>query len=325
MTLKFVRVLPFLLVLAASAANQPAAYIESTKGDAEHWAGLKWSAEDTALFGGVPVYQGTDTHLILVRNFYFVSDYDVDRLTPLWVAHVDEQDSEAKDKARTTGVWSRKGDRFEPDANVVAYSRSLNLPFVTDASYTAANPPQLPEGDKNYAKVTRGHMASNQEMKADGDDTTGVESQHQSFSLANVVPQLEHNNAPVWAALETDCLLWAAKIGRVAVITGPVYAPDDSMPPPVNKVIYTQGKDGVRIPIPTHLFKIIIGRIDGKLAAVGFLVPHLTTLPKEGYRQYAVPIADIEKAAHLTFFAGATTPPDKTEVDSRWLAMLPTK
>ena len=176
------------------------------------------------------------------------------------------------------------------------------------------------EGDRSYAKITRGHLASNQEMKAEGDDTTGVESQHQSFSLANVVPQLEHHNAPVWAALEADCLLWAAKLGRVAVITGPAYAADPSLPPPVNRVITTAGKDGVAIPIPTHLFKIIIGVIDGKRSADGFLVPQLTTLPKEGYRAYAVPIATIEKATGLVFLPEAQL--DKGAVDPRWLAMV---
>ena len=276
-------------------------YVQSTRGDSAHWTALKWTPEDLVLFGGVPEYRGAGKHIILVRYQFFVSAYDVDRLTPVWVAHVDEKDSELKDRGRTKGEFSRKDDKFEPDANVVAYAQSLRLPFATNDSFVNANPPELPAGEKGYAKITRGHMASNQEMKSLGDPTEGVQSQKESFSLANVSPQMQHHNAPIWAKLEYDCIEWAAKLGHVAVITGPIFAPDAALPSPANKVLHTAGKDGVRIPIPTHFFKVIIGKVNGRVSAVAFLVPHLADLALDDLKNFVVPIRKIEQVPGINF------------------------
>ena len=291
----------FLAVGFLAVCNLAAEFAQSTRGDSAHWTALKWSADDVALFGGVPQYRGNDKHLILVRYLFYVSVYDVDRLTPVWVAHVDEKDSELKDRARKNGVFSRKDDKFEPDANVVAYSESLRLPFATSESFSSANPPELPEGERGYAKITRGHMASNQEMKSLGDPLEGAESQKESFSLANVSPQMQHHNAPIWAKLEDDCIAWATKLGRVAVITGPVFAPDPALPPPANKILHTAGKDGMRIPIPTHFFKVIIGKVGGRVSAVGFLVPHRSDLALNDLKDFVVPIRRIEEATGINF------------------------
>jgi DNA/RNA endonuclease G (NUC1) len=320
---------PFLLSLLATVAVQVAGAagaagkpVHSLVGDAAHWTATDWSADDAALFGGEPEYGGEDRDLILVRYSYFVADYDVDRLGPLWVAHVDEQDAELKDRARKGAAYARPSG-FVPDDNVVAFSRSLGLPFVTDRSYENANPPELPAGPTGYGKITRGHNASNQEMKSEGDPAAGMVSQDESFSLANVLPQMQHHNAPIWAKLEDDCLAWAAKLGRIAVITGPVYAPDPAQPPPVGRILHTAGRDGVRIPIPTHFFKIIIGRIDGKLAAVGFLVPHRDDLRIADLPRFVVPIRRIEELTHLNFMPklGADNPLE-AQADARWLKII---
>ena len=131
---------------------------------------------------------------------------------------------------------------------------------------------------------------------------------------------MQHNNAPIWAKLEDDCLQWAEKLGRVAVISGPVFAPDPALPLPANKVLFTEGKDGVRIPIPTHFFKIIIGKIDGKVAAVGFLVPHRADLSIADLKKCVVPIRQIETLAKLDFMpASGANDAMETTVDERWL------
>ena len=297
--------------------------IHSQVGDDSHWTATHWTQDDIALFAGKPVYQGPDKDLILVRYSFFVSDYDVDRLTPLWVAHVDEQDAEAKDRGRKGAAYARPSS-FTPDENVVTFSRSINHAFVTDKSYDNANPPELPDGPKGYEKITRGHNAANQEMKSEGDPAEGAESQLEAFSLANVSPQMQHHNAPIWAKLEDDCLAWASKLGRVAVFTGPVFAPDPSQPAPVNKIIYTHGKDGVRIPIPTHFYKIIIGHIDGKVAAIGFIVPHRADLSQDDLSKFVVPIREIEQMTKINFMpAMGANDTLETKVDTRWLNFFP--
>jgi hypothetical protein len=46
---------------------------------------------------------------------------------------------------------------------------------------------ELPVGEKSYQKITRGHLASNVEMKSLGDPEEGLQAQKDSFSLANAV------------------------------------------------------------------------------------------------------------------------------------------
>jgi DNA/RNA endonuclease G (NUC1) len=62
--------------------------------------------------------------------------------------------------------------------------------------------------------------------------------------------------------------------------------------------------------------------MDGKLAAIGFLVPHLSTLEKDDYKQYAVPLTEIEKVTHLTFMPDAQVAAFKDTIDHRWLPLL---
>lgn len=318
-----VRLLSFGLLAVSCFAAQGHDYVASTVGDATHWTALNWTPEEVELFGGTPEYHGADKHTILVRYLYYVSNYDVDRLTPLWVAHVDERDAELKDRGRTKGEFSRKDDKFTPDANVVTYSKSLNLPFATDASYSSANPSELPVAEKGYTKITRGHMASNREMKSLGDETQGVQSQKESFSLANVSPQMQHHNAPIWAKLEYNCIEWAGKLGPVAVLTGPIFAPDPALPPPGNQIMHTAGKDHARIPIPTHFFKVIIGRVNGKTSAIGFLIPHRSDLALGDLNKFVVPIRRIEQITEINFMPklGANDAIE-TRIDGQWLKMI---
>jgi DNA/RNA endonuclease G (NUC1) len=314
------------LGFAAAPATNEVPHPRSEVGDADHWTATRWSVDDTALFEGVPLYHGTHPDIILVRYSYYVSAYDADRLCPLWVAHVDVGDTREKAQLRTQKhdpKWKRVP--FYPDPNVITFSTARHLPYVVDASYQDPNPVELPgvEGDPTH--ITRGHNASNEEMKLEGDEDQGAQAQHESFSLANVSPQTQHHNAPLWAALEADCLTWSAKMGRVAVITGPVFAPDASQGIPVNEIIYTNGRKGPQIPIPTHFFKIVVGQIDGRIPAIGFLVPHLSNLGKDDYRHYAVPITQIEEKTALTFLPSETNTSLKTGVNARWLAMLSNK
>lgn len=325
---------PFLIGSICCAANHRAAQpadVSSFVGDSAHWAAMKWSADDLALFGGIPTYHGADKNLILLRYSFYTSAYDGDRIAPLWVAHIDSADALAKAKLRTKGhdmKWDRP-PTFFADRNVVEFSNARHLPYAVQDSYTNCNPPELAGGTGSPTDITRGHNASNDEMKLQGSEEEGVQSQHESFSLANVSPQTQRNNAPMWAALENDCLVWAEKLGKVAVLTGPVFAPaaidpvtKKPNPVPVSRILYTNGKSGPQIPIPTHFFKVIIGRMDGKLAAIGFLVPHLSTLGKDGYKPYAAPLSTIEQVTGLTFMPEARLPADKNAVDHRWLPLL---
>jgi len=198
----------------AQAQQAKTEYLRSERGDAQHWTGLKWTPEEAALFGGMPRQAEVRPHLLVLRYGFYVSHYDAEKRVPLWVTHVVRSDASDKARGRTQGAWSRKDDKFTPDSKIVLYAKSRKLPFVTDASYVNANPLELPVGEKSYQKITRGHLASNVEMKSQGDPEEGLQSQKDSFSLANVVPQMQRHHAPVWAKLEDECLEAARRLGR---------------------------------------------------------------------------------------------------------------
>ncbi len=293
-------------------------------GDSTHWTALLWTADETARFGGEPeLRSGTGRTLLLARYSFYVSDYDLVRRYPVWVSHVDRVDSVLKLAGRKKGEWGRAGDEFMPDERVVEKSLKCKIPYASNESFTNANPPGLPAGAKGDDKITRGHLASNAEMKSLGDEEEGVKSQAESFSLANVVPQMQRHNAPIWAKLEDDCIEWAAQMGGVSVISGPVYSLDPKGPPPMDKLLYTTGKDGVGLPIPTHLFKVVIGRMDGRMVAVGFLVPHRTDLKPADLESCVVPIRRIEELTGINFMPKwGTNDALEVRADTRWLGWV---
>jgi DNA/RNA endonuclease G, NUC1 len=103
--------------------------------------------------------------------------------------------------------------------------------------------PNLPESAQ--AKLTdykgsgfdRGHLAPNADMPT-------KQAQYESFSLANMVPQLHVNNAGIWSEIESTVRNMATTYGDVYVVTGGLYNAS------------TQ-KIKNRIPVPNALFKAV--------------------------------------------------------------------
>lgn len=102
---------------------------------------------------------------------------------------------------------------------------------------------QLPEQararlqDYKGSGFDRGHLAPNADMP-------NKKAQFESFSLANMVPQLHQNNAGIWSNIEKHVRLMGQKYGEVYVVTGGMY--DAS----------TQKLKG-RIQVPNALFKAV--------------------------------------------------------------------
>ncbi len=145
---RWFRLLSFIAAAAPAGIFAAPTEIHSVLGDTAHWTATKWSPDETALFGGMPVYHGPHKDLILVRYSFYVSDYDTEQLCPLWVAHVDEGDALAKAPSRTEGhdpKWKRPA-KFLLDSNVAEFSNRLHRPDVVHGSLTRCNPPELPGG-----------------------------------------------------------------------------------------------------------------------------------------------------------------------------------
>ncbi|MEN9904300.1 MAG: hypothetical protein RLZZ555_865 [Pseudomonadota bacterium] len=103
---------------------------------------------------------------------------------------------------------------------------------------------RLPERDRaelsDYKRsgYDRGHLAPNADMPT-------RKAQAESFSLANMVPQVHENNAGVWAGIEAAARELAREEGELYVVSGPAFVGNDL------KAI------GRGVLVPTHIWKVI--------------------------------------------------------------------
>ena len=141
----------------------------------------------------------------------------------------------------------------------------------------------LPENDRaelsDYERsgYDRGHMAPNA-------DFATRKSQAESFSLANIVPQVHENNVGVWAGIESAARQLAKREGELYVISGPAFIGSK-----LNKI--------GNVVVPTHLWKVIYSPIQQTAGA--YLVTNDNT------RAYSVvTVARLEKMVGISLLPG---------------------
>lgn len=141
----------------------------------------------------------------------------------------------------------------------------------------------LPSGDRaelsDYARsgFDRGHMSPNA-------DFGSRSAQAESFSLANMVPQVHANNSGVWADIEGATRQLASSEGALYVITGPAFI----------------GRDLKRIGnvlVPTHLWKVLYSPHQHRAGA--YLITNDDT------RDYAsLTVSELEKMIGISLLPG---------------------
>lgn len=117
-------------------------------------------------------------------------------------------------------------------ADQVAGSETISRTgsFHQETGIPAADRSQT--SDYTNSGYDRGHMTPA------GDEST-VDSEKESFSMGNIVPQDHKLNTGNWEKIEQQVRQLATKLGSVYVVTGPAFS-DSSIP--------TIGKDGVAVP-----------------------------------------------------------------------------
>lgn len=150
---------------------------------------------------------------------------------------------------------------------------------------------QLPADDRSeladYARsgFDRGHMAPNGDMPTEN-------AQHESFSLANMIPQNPKNNQILWEGIEEATRELAREDREIYVVTGPIF--EGSNLKRING----------RVLVPTSVYKAIYD--PAKKQAGAYMTPNAP-----GMEYQTLSIADLEKRIHINVFP-ALSPDIKT-------------
>jgi endonuclease G len=143
----------------------------------------------------------------------------------------------------------------------------------------AALPPQdrAELSDFSRSGYDRGHLSPNGDMP-------NRSAQAESFSLANMVPQVHASNAGVWAGIEGAARQLALDEGEVYVVSGPAYLGGDLQR--IGNVL-----------VPTHLWKVLYSPAQQRAGA------YLVTNDKS--RAYSsVTVSDLEKMIGVSLLPG---------------------
>ena len=143
----------------------------------------------------------------------------------------------------------------------------------------------LPLGEraelKDYARsgFDRGHMEPNGNMPT-------PTAQHESFSLANMVPQNPNNNRYIWEGMESAVRRLAKNDGDIYVLSGPAFIGTDLQQ--VGNVL-----------VPTHLFKVVYRPRTNQAAAY--------FVKNEATKDYTViSVAQLEKTVGIDLLPGVS-------------------
>lgn len=170
----------------------------------------------------------------------------------------------------------------------VAAAKGLDRPeasaFHADPALPAEDRSEL--ADYKHSGFDRGHMAPNGDMPTPA-------AQQESFTLANMIPQVGESNRGIWSAIEGATRHLANTRGEVYVVTGPAF-----------KGASLQ-RVGSRILVPTHIFKAIYD--PRRREAAAYLVANA---PGKDYQR--ISIAQLEEVTGISIFPGITAAAQST-------------
>ena len=165
----------------------------------------------------------------------------------------------------------------------------LSGPRVRRAAKFQADPAvrYRPVQPRDYTRTgyDRGHLAPAADM------AYAAEPMMHSFYMTNISPQIPGCNRGIWKRLETHVREWAAREGKICIVTGPVFVSGD---PSVS-----MGRIG--IPVPNAFYKVILD-MTPPMKMIGFIVPNAAS--KKNVRAFAVTVDEVEKTVGLDFFSG---------------------
>lgn len=143
----------------------------------------------------------------------------------------------------------------------------------------------LSPDDKDYyrSSYNKGHLLPSSDRLASKEENKAT------FSYANVAPQRSRLNSGVWLMIET-------KIKELAVAYNEVFITVGTIVPKEYQYI---GENSIAI--PTHFYKCIAFRNNGKWYGYGFIVPNSDDVSND-FNEYIFSINKVEKLTKMDFF-----------------------
>jgi endonuclease G len=154
---------------------------------------------------------------------------------------------------------------------------------------------RLPKNERaelsDYSKSgwDRGHQFPN-------GDAANTEIQHDSFTLANIIPQDPNNNRNLWEGIESSVRTFTKENGHLYVITGPLFIGED--------IKLLNG----RVMVPTKIYKIVYDQNRNQAAA--YLANN-----SPGMNYEVISIAELEKISGINFFPRMKTSVKNSKMD----------
>jgi endonuclease G len=160
----------------------------------------------------------------------------------------------------------------------------LKAAVATERKGTFHEEPRLPPDERadldDYARsgFDRGHLAPAADMPDE-------QAQHESFSLANMIPQDPQSNRGLWSGIESAIHGLTRKSGNLYVVSGPIFQGA------------TLRRLRGRVLVPTHIFKAVYDPKRNQAAA--YLVENA-----DGDQWRNVSIAELQQITGIDPFPG---------------------
>jgi len=210
------------------------------------------------------------TDLVLNREGYSLG-YNFERKSALWVSYIISKNS--------IGVNVERGDKFYAD---------LEIPEAY----------RVKPDDYRNTGYDKGHLAPNSAIDF------SRKSNDQTFAMSNIVPQEPKLNRQAWKSLEGQVEHWARSLGKLYVVTGPIYT---KRPEKINGLF-----------IPKSFYKVVYSFQHHR--CLGFILPNKEVSASELWK-YAMSVAEVEKETGYQFLSKLSDREEKrikSQLDLEW-------
>lgn len=230
---------------------------------------------------------GASHEVTLVAEDY-VTRYDRDLYVPLWVAYRLQGDS----LTLGPGMTSDRIEAFRPDPRLQADQA------VTYDEY------------KNSSDFDRGHMAPNLDF------IFGLNAMLNSYVMSNMCPQYGAFNSGIWLQLEKKVRKWAGARGTIYVTTGAIFDADGDGRRDAASVCARMGTRD-RVAVPTHCYKIILAKDDGRWQALVVVLSNWQKRPAnlsvaQAFAKGLRSVDQVEQVTGVNFFPGMPDDQERT-------------